>query len=90
LRQLQGHGERSVNGPEGTLVSYVTFRNNLHYLPASSPAILVDLEQGRSALALGGLLMDLQDLQGQRVDVVTPAALHPKIREKVLRQAVDL
>jgi predicted nucleotidyltransferase len=50
----------------------------------------VDLEQGRSALALGGLLMDLQDLQGQRVDVVTPAALHPKIREKVLRQAVDL
>jgi hypothetical protein len=49
----------------------------------------VDLEQGRSTLALGGL-MDLQDLQGQRVDVVTPAALHPKIREKVLRQAVDL
>jgi hypothetical protein len=52
--------------------------------------ILVDLEKGRSALALGGLLMDLQDLLGKRVDVVTPAALHPKIRENILKQAVDL
>ena len=58
--------------------------------PDSDVDILVDLEQGRSALALGGLLMDLQDLLGQRVDVVTAAALHPKIREKILRQAVDL
>ncbi len=52
--------------------------------------LLVDLEEGRSALALGGLLMDLQDCLGRRVDVVTPASLHPKIREKVLAQAVDL
>jgi hypothetical protein len=34
--------------------------------------------------------MDLQDLLGRRVDVVTPAALHPRIREQVLREAVDL
>jgi predicted nucleotidyltransferase len=59
-------------------------------LPESDVDILVDLEVGRSALALGGLLMDLQDLLGRKVDVVTPAALHPKIREHVLRQAVDL
>jgi hypothetical protein len=58
--------------------------------PDSDVDILVDLEQGRSALALGGLLMDLQDLLGLRVDVVTSAALHPKIREKVIKQAVDL
>jgi len=58
--------------------------------PDSDVDILVDLEQGRSALALGGLLMDLQDLLGKRVDVVTPAALHPKIRDSILRQAVDL
>ena len=50
--------------------------------PDSDVDILVDLEKGRSALALGGLLMDLQDLLGKRVDVVTSAALHPKIREK--------
>jgi len=58
--------------------------------PDSDVDILVDLEKGRSALALGGLLMDLQDLLGKRVDVVTPAALHPKIRENILKQAVDL
>jgi len=34
--------------------------------------------------------MDLQELLGRRVDVVTPAALHPDIRKKVLEQAVDL
>jgi len=58
--------------------------------PDSDVDILVDLEQGRSALALGGLLMDLQELLGTRVDVVTPAALHPKIRDQILDQAVDL
>lgn len=58
--------------------------------PESDVDILVDLECGRSALALGGLLMDLQELLGKKVEVVTPAALHPKIREKVLEQAVDL
>ncbi|WP_305044127.1 nucleotidyltransferase family protein [Geoalkalibacter sp.] len=58
--------------------------------PQSDIDLLVDLEEGRSALALGGLLMDLQERLGRRVDVVTPAALHPRIREKVLEQAVDL
>jgi uncharacterized protein len=32
---------------------------------------LVDMEPGRSLLDLGGLLMDLQDLLGRNVDVVT-------------------
>ncbi|PNU21366.1 nucleotidyltransferase [Geothermobacter hydrogeniphilus] len=58
--------------------------------PQSDVDLLVDLEEGRSALALGGILMDLQELLGRRVDVVTPAALHPDIRKKVLEQAVDL
>jgi predicted nucleotidyltransferase len=58
--------------------------------PQSDVDLLVDLEEGRSAFALGGLLMDLQEFLGRRVDVVTPAALHPKIREKVLEQAIDL
>jgi uncharacterized protein len=58
--------------------------------PDSDVDILVDLEKGRSALALGGLLMDLQDLLGKKVDVVTPAALHPRIRDHVLGQAEDL
>ena len=52
--------------------------------------ILVDLEPGRTLLDIGGFLMDLQDLLGRRVDVVTESALHPRIRDTVLREAVPL
>jgi uncharacterized protein len=39
--------------------------------------LLVTLAPGTSALALGGLLLDAQELLGRRVDVVTEASLHP-------------
>lgn len=52
--------------------------------------ILVDLEPGRSLLDLGGLLMDLQDLLGHNVDVVTERGLRERIRERVLREAIPL
>ncbi|HEY0513248.1 MAG TPA: nucleotidyltransferase domain-containing protein [Thermoanaerobaculia bacterium] len=51
---------------------------------------LVDLEKGRSLLDLGGLLMDLQDLLGRRVDVVTEKGLRERIRNRVLGEAVPL
>jgi len=51
---------------------------------------LVDLEMGRSLLDLGGLLMDLQELLGCRVDVVTEKGLRQRIRDRVLREAVTL
>jgi predicted nucleotidyltransferase len=52
--------------------------------------LLVTLAPGTSALALGGLLMDAQDLLGLRVDVVTEASLQPAMRERVLAGAVPL
>jgi len=52
--------------------------------------LLVTLLPGISALALGGLLLDAQDLLGRRVDVVTEAGLHPALRERVLADAVPL
>jgi uncharacterized protein len=52
--------------------------------------VLVDLEPRRSLFDLGGLLMELQDLLGCRVDVVTEQGLHPRIRERVLSEAVPL
>lgn len=51
---------------------------------------LVDLEPGRSLLDLGGLLMDLQTLLGCPVDVVTEKGLRPRMRERVLREALPL
>jgi len=57
---------------------------------ASDVDFLVDMEPGRSLLDLGGLLMDLQELLGCEVDVATPNGLKPRIRERVLREAVRL
>jgi len=52
--------------------------------------LLVELAPGRSGLALGGFLMDVSDLLGRKVDVVTEKALHPRIRDAVLREAQSL
>ena len=38
--------------------------------------LLVTLAPGTSALSLGGLLLDAQELLGRRVDIVTEASLH--------------
>ncbi|MEE9322526.1 MAG: nucleotidyltransferase domain-containing protein [Granulosicoccus sp.] len=58
--------------------------------PESDLDLLVELEQGRSGLALGGFLSDISDLVHRKVDVVTEKSLHPRIRDKVLREAVTL
>jgi predicted nucleotidyltransferase len=58
--------------------------------PDSDVDFLVEMEPGRSLLDLGGLLMDLQDLLGCRVDVVEPEGLHWYIRDTVLKEAVPL
>jgi hypothetical protein len=52
--------------------------------------VLVDLDDGRSMLDLGGLLMDLQDLLGCRVDVVTERGLRERMKDRVLAEAVEL
>jgi hypothetical protein len=54
---------------------------------ASDVDFLVDMEPDRSLFDVGGLLMDLQDLLGRKVDVVTEAGLHWYIRDKVMQQA---
>ena len=59
-------------------------------MPDSDVDFLVDMEPGRSLLDLGGLLMDLQELLGRRVDVVTERGLRDRVRQRVLREAVLL
>jgi predicted nucleotidyltransferase len=58
--------------------------------PGSDVDILVDMERGRTLLDLGGLLMELRDLLGVDVDVVTEHGLKPRIREQVLKEAQGL
>lgn len=56
--------------------------------PSSDVDLLVELEEGRSGLALGGFLQDVSELLGRKVDVVTENSLHMRIRDKVLKEAV--
>ena len=51
---------------------------------------LVDMEPGRSLLDMGGLLMDLQNLLGCRVDVVSTKGLKTRIRDRVLTEAIPV
>ena len=57
---------------------------------ASDVDLLVALAPGATGLALGGMLMDVQDLLRRRVDIVTEAGLHPAFRQRVLREAKRL
>ena len=49
--------------------------------------LLVELRSGRSGLALGGFLMDVSELLGRKVDVITEKSLHPTLRDKILQEA---
>ena len=51
---------------------------------------LVDLDEGRNLLDLGGLLADLKDVLASDVDLVEARCLHPYIRDRVLAEAVPL
>ena len=51
---------------------------------------LVDLEPDRSLFDLSGLLIDLEAVLQTEVDVVTERGLRPRVRERVLREAVPL
>lgn len=59
-------------------------------LSESDIDFLVDLEPGRSLFDLGGLLMDLQELLGCPVDVVTEEGLRERVRQNVLRDIKPL
>lgn len=52
--------------------------------------LLIRLEPGRSLLDQGGLLMDLRDLLGMKVDVIDEDALSGRFGEMVRHEAVPL
>ncbi len=52
--------------------------------------LLVDWTPQTSLFDVGGLVADLQELLGIRVDVISDQQLHPRFRSKVLSQARPL
>jgi hypothetical protein len=57
---------------------------------ASDIDFLVEMEPGRSLLDLGGLQAELEILMDSPVDVVTEKGLKPRIRARVLAEALAL
>lgn len=51
---------------------------------------LVELEPDRTLFDLVVLLMDLQDLLGRKVDVVTDDSIYWLLRRRILKEAVSL
>ena len=52
--------------------------------------LLIDITGDPSPWFPGGLIADLEDLLGRRLDVATEKELHEAIRARVLREAVPL
>jgi predicted nucleotidyltransferase len=58
--------------------------------PDSDVDFLIDVEPVTSSWFPAGLVLDLEDLLGRRVEVVTERGLNHLIRDKVLREAVPV
>ena len=82
LRVAAEHGARNVRVFGSVARGEADDRSDVDFL--------VDMEPGRSLLDMGGLLMDLRELLGRPVDIVTVRGLKPRIRDRVLAEAVSL
>ena len=58
--------------------------------PESDIDLLIDAGPTTSSWFPAGLIIDLEALLGRRIQVVTEKALHPDLRDHVLREALPL
>jgi predicted nucleotidyltransferase len=58
--------------------------------PESDVDLLVDVGPTHSRWFPAGLILDLEELLGREVDVVTEDALHWYIRDRILEEAVPI
>jgi uncharacterized protein len=58
--------------------------------PDSDVDFLIEAGETVTPWFPGGLIADLQDLLGRRVDVAEPHWLHHRIRDRVIAEAVPL
>lgn len=58
--------------------------------PGSDVDFLVDMEEGRTYFDLIDLWLDMQNVLGKKVDVLTEPEVSPYFRQRVVREAVPL
>ena len=52
--------------------------------------LLIKMEDGRTLFDLGGLKVDLEELFGRKVDLVEYEALHPLLKDQILKDQVSV
>jgi predicted nucleotidyltransferase len=52
--------------------------------------LLVEFEPGKSLLDLVRLKLELENLLGRKVDIVTYRSLHPLLKDRILRNQVEI
>ena len=82
LRIASAHGARDVR-VFGSVVRGEDDRG-------SDVDFLVEMEPGKSLLDVGGLQMELEELLGCKVDVVTESGLYWLLRRRILKEAQPL
>jgi len=82
IRLADRHGARNVR----------LFGSFLHDTarPESDVDLLIEAGPRITPWFPGGLVADLEDLLHRRVDVVEVRALHPRLRDRILAEAVPL
>ncbi len=58
--------------------------------PESDVDFLIELEPGRTLLDHAALYLELKQLLGREIDVVTEKGLRPRIRDRVLKEAIPI
>ena len=58
--------------------------------PESDLDFLIDLEHGRSLFDHAALILELAEVLGRKVDVVTERGLRDRVRKRVLSEAIPL
>lgn len=82
LRIAQKHGVRRIRIFGSVARGEATDDSDIDFL--------IDIEGPTPPWFPGGLVADLEDLLGRRVDLVEPEAIRDGLRARVLREAVPL
>ncbi len=82
LRLAAKHGARNVRVFGSVLRGEADDESDLD--------LLVEFEPGRSLLDQAGLALDLEELLGRKVDVVTERSLYWLLRRRILKEARPL
>jgi predicted nucleotidyltransferase len=82
LEAAKRHGARNVRSFGSTARGEDDSQSDIDFL--------VDLEPGRSILDHASLLLELQQLLGPKVDVVSERGIKNRIRGRILREAIPL